>query len=364
MSDRTKSSKAIKKAQQVVDLDSTKNVTPAVPTPVAQVNLVAEVAQEVRKGTKRSSKKEAQVTDTTQQQPVTSVTTNVKKVKTARAKPKKTVKKQKTDAESEATEATEATTQNGENAPEEDGKRYFRCVFKDSANKIVKSGRYSGKKPQQAARKALRCIVKKNNVTSGTSVLFVMRECTRNSKKKPYMYSGFCAKLETPIEVPITKKDGTKSSIKYYHGQPKVTKATQEECDDLLNAVFHDDNVAQDQVAEEEVVKVRVEKRSSRKAKATQEGASADVPATAKATQEGATAKAAQEGASADVPATTEPVVEQKPRKKSKKEVAPAETVVVEAVATPAVQVVAPVVASTPAEQKPAKKSKAKADSK
>ena len=363
MSDRTKSSKASKKSQPVVDLDATKNVTPTtevVTTPVATP--VVEVAQtgvevapvtEVKAKGKRSSKKDSTQSTTSETQVAGGETQPVKKSRPAKskaekaekvvkpAKAAKTSKKQKTDTESQATEATQAT-QNGENAPEEDGKRYFRCVFKDSTSKIVKSGRYSGKKPQQAARKALRCIVKKNNVASGTAVLFVMRECTRNSKKKPYMYSGFCAKLDTPIEVPITKKDGTKSSIKYYHGQPKVTKASAEECTDLLNAVFHDDNVAQDQVVEEEV-KVRVEKRSSRKAKATEPVQTTSTTPTTST--------------------VTEPT-EQKPRKKSKKETEVTASVVTPVTASVVTPVTASVTVTEVAEQKPAKKSKAKAESK
>jgi hypothetical protein len=326
MTDKTKTTKADKK---VVDISPATTSTP------------------VEKVSKRSKKevpheKPVDASSVVATQAPVQETSNPVRVK-------KTPKSVNQESASVASVTTVSTVQT-ENGEENDHERYFRCVYKDVSDNIVKSGRYRGKKPQQAARKALRCIVKKNSVSSGTSVVFVMVECTRNSKKKTYMYSGYCAKLDTPIEVPITKKDGTKSSIKYHHGQPKVSKASFELCTDLLTALKCDNIPEQ---VEEVKNKVKKEKQPSKRVSKKQTTESAPVVETTLA----------------PVVETT-PLVEQKPKKKSKKqttESTPAPAVEATPATAPA-QVVeatpatapAQVVEATPAtEQKPAKKAKA-----
>ena len=120
------------------------------------------------------------------------------------------------------------------------GHRYFRCIFKNTDDEIINVGRYSGKKPKQAARKALTGIVKKNSLEVGERVIFLIQECTRGSKKKKYSYVGSQRNLPEPITVTIRKKDGQKSEIVYTKDN-EVKKVSLSECGDLLDVEMDDD---------------------------------------------------------------------------------------------------------------------------
>ena len=156
------------------------------------------------------------------------------------------------------------------------GHRFFRCVFKNTDGEIVHAGRYSGKKPKQAARKALTGIVKKNQLEVGERVIFLIQECTRGSKKKKYSYVGAQVNLPEPISVTIRKKDGQKSEIVYTKDN-EVKKISLSECGDLLDVVMEEDGP--------EVAPVRLQRKPAKKAgskkpakKATKEVKVEEVP--------------------------------------------------------------------------------------
>lgn len=115
---------------------------------------------------------------------------------------------------------------------EEVGKRYFKCLLINENGNVVCTGRYSGKKPKQAASKActrLYDTYKDNEKNMPANIVFGMHECTRKSKKKKkYFYTGSRVKLENPEEVTINKLDpktGKKMVIRYYYNN-NVKKLT------------------------------------------------------------------------------------------------------------------------------------------
>jgi hypothetical protein len=143
-------------------------------------------------------------------------------------------------------------------------KRYFHCVYKNAEGEVVRAGRYSGKKPKQAARKALSRVVDKNVLPIGQSITFLIKECTRGRKKKAYSYTGSRILLDKPVTVDIKKKDGTPAKLVYKHDNV-VKKVALTECADLLNIEFNDDEEQQ----AEEAAPVKVKKVSKGGAKAT-----------------------------------------------------------------------------------------------
>ena len=83
------------------------------------------------------------------------------------------------------------------------GIRYFKIVCEDGSCR----GRFSGKKPKQAANKALTSILKqKKSMKGGGKLNFSICECTRGSKCKVYNYTGERRKLEKPMDVTIGDK--------------------------------------------------------------------------------------------------------------------------------------------------------------
>ena len=142
----------------------------------------------------------------------------------------------------------------GEHAPRGVMTTYGDGVYKSTDGQIIHAGRYSGKKPKQAACKALTGIVKNNSLETGEKVTFLIQECTRGSKKKKYSYTGSQVDLEEPVRITITKKDGTSSQIEYTKNN-EVKKISLSECGDLMNV-----DLAEDQ--EEEVKLQRAEKKT------------------------------------------------------------------------------------------------------
>lgn len=102
--------------------------------------------------------------------------------------------------------------------------RYFKLFYNDKIQ-----GRYCGKKPKQAANKAFSSIIKEFNKTNkdnvvNTDITFSIKECTRYSKHKEYMYLGKRLLLENPVKVSIANQDGTVKEIEYkFHN--KLQKA-------------------------------------------------------------------------------------------------------------------------------------------
>ncbi len=151
-------------------------------------------------------------------------------------------------------------------------KRYFHCVYKNGEGEVVRAGRYSGKKPKQAARKALSRVVDKNELPIGQSITFLIKECTRGRKKKAYSYTGSRVLLETPVTVEIKKKDGTPAKLVYKHDNV-VKKVALTECADLLNIEFNDEEEHQ-QAEEAAVVKVKKVSKGGAKAASTKSASS------------------------------------------------------------------------------------------
>lgn len=111
---------------------------------------------------------------------------------------------------------------------EQVGKRYFKCIIVDG-DEVKVSGRYSGKKPKQAASKA--CTKLYEDLRSAgqapTEIVFGMHECTRaNKKKKKYFYIGKREKLDKPEQVSINKIDPktNKQMVITYHYNNDVKK--------------------------------------------------------------------------------------------------------------------------------------------
>ena len=203
---------------------------------------VTEPAKETKKGgTKKAAKEEVTVP----------TTEPVKETKKGGSKKAKEVVPEPEPVQ----EAEQEGEQEGE--PVKTGHRFFRCVFKNTDGEIVHAGRYSGKKPKQAARKALTGIVKKNSLEVGERVIFLIQECTRGSKKKKYSYVGAQINLPEPISVTIRKKDGQKSEI-IYTKDNEVKKISLSECGDLLDVVMEEDGP--------EVAPVRLQRKPAKKA--------------------------------------------------------------------------------------------------
>jgi hypothetical protein len=118
--------------------------------------------------------------------------------------------------------------------------RFFKCIYVNTDGEIITTGRYSGKKPKQAASKALTGIVKNCELEGNQSVKFLMAECTRGSKKKRYSYSGHQQELETPVEVVIKRQSGGEQKI-VYNKHNVVKKIDKQECAELLNIEVDDE---------------------------------------------------------------------------------------------------------------------------
>lgn len=104
--------------------------------------------------------------------------------------------------------------------------RFFKLLCADGSFK----GRFSGKKPKQAANKALTSIlndqgVDKNSVKKAFD--FSIVECTRGSKHKTYNYTGKREKLTNPIKVTIKDKQKNTTKTITYKYQNVVSKAKQ-----------------------------------------------------------------------------------------------------------------------------------------
>lgn len=135
----------------------------------------------------------------------------------AKQQTKKTAtSKAKTNAKSQAngaskakggnTATTAAASTAASAASESPATRYFKIVNEDGTTQ----GRFSGRKPKQAANKALTSILKERKETGkGTAgkVDFSIVECTRGSKHKQYSYEGQRKKLPEKMTVTIDNKE-------------------------------------------------------------------------------------------------------------------------------------------------------------
>jgi len=127
----------------------------------------------------------------------------------AKQQTKKTAtSKAKTNAKTQAKGGSKAKGGNvaASAASETPATRYFKIVNEDGTTQ----GRFSGRKPKQAANKALTSILKERKETGkGTAgkVDFSIVECTRGSKHKQYSYEGQRKKLPEKMTVTIDNKE-------------------------------------------------------------------------------------------------------------------------------------------------------------
>ena len=124
-------------------------------------------------------------------------------------------------AKKEAVVVVEAADDD-EGVIEKTGLRYFKLDYNGNI-----TGRYSGKKPKQAANKAYSSVVKKEGLQKGgAKIQFSIKECTRGSKQKRYTYDAERVELENPVKVIINGADGKEKPI-VYNFNNKLSKAKQ-----------------------------------------------------------------------------------------------------------------------------------------
>lgn len=154
---------------------------------------------------------------------------------------------------------------------EEPGKRYFKCIMINGEGEAVATGRYSGKKPKQAASKACTRLYEEQKEAGllPEKIVFGMHESTRASKKKKkYFYVGRRVELEEPEEVEIDKidpKTNKKMIIKYYYNND-VRKLTDLENCQEYPLLFNYDAKDEDEQVAAPAKKIRVVKKATKKA--------------------------------------------------------------------------------------------------
>ena len=166
---------------------------------------------------------------------------NTKNTKTAPSKKADKPSTQKASKkDSKKVKASKKQT-GGDAKPKATGKkRYFKAIYEQSG-KVVCNGRYSGKKPKQAACKALTAITnslkEQGSKFEGVLINFCVIEQTRGSKNKKYYYEGSKFLLEDPVTVEIKKKDKDGNEkleeIEYKRGS-KVMKCNEDKCKSLV----------------------------------------------------------------------------------------------------------------------------------
>jgi len=78
-----------------------------------------------------------------------------------------------------------------EEEDKKNGKRYFKCLMITMNDDVIVTGRYSGKKPKQAASKACTKIfedITKEHHEIPDYIIFGMHECTRWHEKKKEIF--------------------------------------------------------------------------------------------------------------------------------------------------------------------------------
>ena len=250
---------------------ATKSVEPK-EEPKVQEAVVEKVVE--KKSTKKSSSKAVEPVQEAAPVKAVEKVEDVKSTKSSKKSTKKSAKKTK-----KVVKPKVVAKEEGVEGEQEKGKRYFHCVYKSNEGAVVRAGRYCGKKPKQAAKKALSRVVEKNEVKNGENLVFLIKECTRGSKKKMYAYSGARVLLDTPVTVPLKKvnKDGKPVVLTYKHAN-NVKKVALTECGDLVNVDFEEDDEVVAPVEAAPVVKV-TKKSDTKKSSKKEEKVAAPVEA-------------------------------------------------------------------------------------
>lgn len=95
--------------------------------------------------------------------------------------------------------------------------RTFKVKLQGEDNNKLR-GRFTGKTPQQAGKKALTSLLKESGKKTG-KINYIIKECSRGCNKKEYGYSGHKFKRTTPNEVSFKNVD---NPIKYNYDS-KIT---------------------------------------------------------------------------------------------------------------------------------------------
>lgn len=121
--------------------------------------------------------------------------------------------------------------------------RRFLVMFNPHGIQYIEVGTCGGKKPKQAANKALSMIIKNYNIQDSTLIKFKLIETTKHSKNKTSFYSGERTRLSNPITLNVNGKE-----IKYifqntikkitsyeYNGEPipEIHNNSNDEYDDF-----------------------------------------------------------------------------------------------------------------------------------
>lgn len=271
-------SKTEKKTTSVIAVTKKTSTKASVPKAEEQVPVVAQTEPVVQAKTAKQSKaaKAAPVVvpAPVEVEAVPAAKTSVKK--TASKAPSKAAVKPVTSVKApknlKVANKKAAKPQKGGNDEEveEPGKRYFKCIMIDGEGNAIATGRYSGKKPKQAASKACTRLYEEQKEADllPEKIVFGMHESTRASKKKKkYFYVGRRVELDAPEEVEIDKidpKTGNKMIIKYYYNND-VRKLTDLENCQEYPLLFNYDAKDEDDQVDAPAKKIRVIKKAGKK---------------------------------------------------------------------------------------------------
>jgi hypothetical protein len=277
---------------------------------------------------------------------------NVETVEVKETKAPKATKKTKVKETKEVNEVKEEVVMAESNTNEtqiKKPKRSFKSIYMNYNGEIIEEGRYKARKPKQAASKALTAIYKKFSyikefetkqknqktmtkhkrkifeqytefmktnpnfkIETMKTIKFGVVETTRGSKHKKYWYAGERNLLEGDTDVKtviITKKDKTKSEIKYRH-KNSLNKINVNEC---LNLANHNVTVSDEDV-EEQIEK----KKTTKKVKKAKKSKGTTKAKKAKKSKVAKVAKVTEATVIENAVETTN-VTENKPVKKSRK---------------------------------------------
>ena len=124
--------------------------------------------------------------------------------------------------------------------------RTFRCIVIGENGEVLAKGRYSGKKPKQAASKACTRLyeaLRKEGSPIPVSIIYGMHECTRSRNKKKYFYIGKRIELPEPEMVPIHLKDPETGKIMRDKDGNKVPKTDPKTGEPVLIPYTHNNDV-------------------------------------------------------------------------------------------------------------------------
>ncbi len=187
----------------------------------------------------------------------TSESVPLKQVKTVKSKEAKESKQKETTVKSTKAKSVPKEKKSKDDSSKDDKvlKRSFKGVYVNCEGVVVLSGRYCGKKPMQAARKALTGIYRryknynkehpKSKKSLTGKVYFGVKETSQQSKhKKIYWYVGEKLDLDVPHERVLKTIDPVtgKNKVISHKSKNDVKKASVEDCKHLLQYFEEDDD--------------------------------------------------------------------------------------------------------------------------